>query len=192
MIVIDDFYSDPYTIRKAALGLVYDTKSFCAGVESHQPVAHKAMPKLAQYVGDYAWWKDKHDVQCYQSLHKGHRGFQRPHEHGDRSAPPHYRQWCAEVTLTLPEHVKGSLDFFQCRKHKASILRRQDVEDEFGSEDFDQLFSVELRFNRCVLFEANLAHALSKRAKVGTTLEDGSLTQLFFFFSGYNPDYNNH
>lgn len=192
MIVIDNFYSDPYAVRKAALGLTYDTKSFSAGVESHESVPHKAMTKLSQVIGDYVWWQSKHDVQCYQSLHGGHKACQRPHEHGDRSAPSHYRQWCAEVTLTLPEHVSGSLDFFQCKKHGASILARHFVEDDFGSEGFRRLFSVPLAFNRCVLFEANLAHALSKSAKVGKTLEDGSLTQTFFFFSGYNPDYNNN
>lgn len=191
MIVFDDFYSDPYAIRKAALGLTYDTESVGTGVESHEPIPHKAMTKLAELIGDFIWWESQHNVQCVQLLHSGHAKHQRPHVHGDRATPSHYRQWCAEITLTLPEHVRGSLDIFTCRKYKTSVLARHIDEDDFGSEGFDKLLSVPLKFNRCILFEANIAHALSKSAKVGTKVDDGSLTHTFFFCSGYNPAYNN-
>ena len=196
IIVVDDFYKQPNTVRSLAINAeyapVYSLSPNFAGRESaHSYYTESVVSALSGLV------QSRIEVDPQKNAF----GRFRLAKQGDaRRTRVHFdnTKWSAVLYLTPPEHCAGGTVFF---KHKATglygppndgelnrlgYLSRQDFDSNVVAEDtlvchrWDESVRVSMAYNRLVVFRGSeLFHGSD--FLFGHTSEDCRLTQVFFF-----------
>ncbi len=194
LIIVDDFFDDPLTIRDAALKLGYpelDIATYFPGRNSGQPLFVTGLDdEIMRLVGE----------QLTPTPHTGHAKCRitltgdkgRGDVHMDQS------HWSGILYLSLPEHCQGGTDFFRhlpTNTERAPIYPEEldalgfksgtDVIEKIINPDtndpskWERLMRVPMRFNRLILLRPWLWHAPCPG--FGDSLENGRLVYLLFF-----------
>ncbi len=197
LIVIDDFYSNPDTVRSAALKADYpepEGERRYPGRNSAQQFPVKGLePAISQIVGEPLV-----GASHPQASHTRFRITLADDEarymvHVD----PTPLTLVGVLYLTLPEHCQGGTAFFrhngldsdrtpltEAELHAYGVpdirtLLRQDGNDP---DKWQHLMTVPMRFNRLILYRPWMWH--SATPGFGDCLENGRLIQLFAFLPG--------
>ena len=193
--VIDEFHPNPHALRERALAFDYSVPGRYPGLNSRQKVQ---MPWLdavvSRIVGEpvHAPWTEDFS---HGSVRLALAADNRPARiHIDES------DWTGVLTLTLPEHCRGSggTEFY---RHIPTNTDRLPINAErlieAGYQTYDDLkrdvldrdaldrskwelsMSVPMRFNRLVLLQPQYWHTAGE--SFGNSVADGRLVYLMFF-----------
>lgn len=179
IIVIDDFLANPDAVRALALSQTF-VKMHCAGLRTHDRFLHVApfREEFEEVLQRKLTHWDDNDANgrfqvCFES-----------------DAIPYHTdtQSRAGVLFLTPDApLDAGLSFFRGR---LSGLRGRSADPrlmeltfgggaEFDRSRWEEVDRIGNRYNRLVLFDAQLAHGAT--AYFGTTLANGRLFQNFFF-----------
>lgn len=194
--IIDDFYSDPYQVRKHAL----ETSYF-------------AIKESTKHLSVEGPWPGKISKDCYKpkdldlrvskALGKivsssppkaGVSGFFRISKHNDYSATFCHidgvteilgnKQYAGVLYLSeIDESIEGTI-FHRHKKHNLTkietISQYKKVESDFDKEDqWEIVDSVNYKFNRLVVYDASTVHSIGPL--FGNCDSTARLTQIFIF-----------
>jgi len=197
IIVVDDFYNDPYEIRRIATGFDYpvpDEQQNYPGRNSADRLIVKGLDQIISQVVN-------EPVKAEMSQFHGHCRISLD---GDDAARKYYVHidpglyWSGIVYLTLPEHCQGGTEFYrhiETGTDRCPIYQHE-VEaygvktyheagakiigpDSNDLSKWEHLMTVPMRFNRLVLLRPWLWHTAGP--SFGDSFENGRFVQLFFF-----------
>lgn len=204
LIVYDDFYSDPTALRAIALDTEFEESS-----SGNYPGKNSKLQHFPNEFKDFFSWLAGEPLKPSAGSHCGGFRIQNANETGKQfihvDLPSMETTWAAICYLSLPEHytnedgtVKDAGSKFW--KHKETGMEQMPRDVEYlasiginGPQDLKvfmdtqgtdpskwfNTFSVPIKFNRLILFKANLWH--SQGELFGDNKENGRLIQTFFF-----------
>ena len=196
VVVIDDFYADPFQVREAALGLNYPEPPadvYYPGCTSREALLPSNSDEMFQFIlrEPVTGAKNSTHGHCRYSLAGAHRPAEVHIDPG--------KCWAGIVYLTLDKDCRGGTDFF---RHKAHGTDRAPITDEEAKEIYgmdtckeavrkliyddghhldrwDHLMTMPMKFNRLALFRPWMWH--TSGVDFGDSIENGRLVQLLFF-----------
>lgn len=196
IIIVDDFYEDPDSIRNIALNakyLKFNDDANYPGYESIQAFyaqdhanRFESLIKKEIYINP-----DRYVYGKFRYSTSGAKSYSDIHIDSPK--------WSAIIYLTLDKDCRGGLGIY---KHKKTgILKVPDTEQEFKELGFKDFYDMDLRlvspdtknkdawelvefipmkYNRLVLFRGSkYFHSITE--KFGTSVENARLTHSFFF-----------
>jgi len=168
LIIVDDFYTNPYEVREYALGLNFETFGNYPGVRSC-PESDTQSNYLKEYFEKnivhseiYHWHNDYNT--CYQYTTENAKTW----VHQDET------DWAGVLYLTPDAPVKSGTGIY-----KAIV----DNPDENILNNWEQVDFIGNIFNRLVVYRGSLFHR-SVLPGFGKDKETGRLFQTFFFNTG--------
>ena len=193
-LVVDDFLSNVYQIRDAALKLNYPKHThpqLFPGRNASQKLNIQGLDSIiCQLVGEKV-------IQATEST-SGHCRVALENEIGKHNVHVDPHQWSALLYLTLPEHCHGGTDFY---KHIPTNMDRVPLNDmELNQLNFTSYYDVQnkiilphtnqkkqweltthipMRFNRLVIFRSWLYH--NAGPAFGTNITNGRLIYPLFY-----------
>jgi hypothetical protein len=195
LLIVDDFYDDPMTIRRGALLTEYPDhggKAYFAGRNSRRYLINDgivgAVSRLVGYPLAVA-----PDMAC------GHFRISLASDRGrsDVHTDPGV-DWSGVLYLNLPGQCRGGTSFYRHRRlgldgvpldqAEARRLGFSDrdhlrstviAEDSLDRSKWERTLTVPMRFNRLILFRPWLWHTAAEN--FGDSMETGRLIQVFFF-----------
>ena len=195
VIIVDEFYPDPYKVREIALGFDYpEQDGNYPGRNSGQRLHIDGLDAAVSDIIGHSVTGDmtQAHAQFRVTLAEDQARY---HVHVDTGV-----HWSGVAYLSLPEHCMGGTELF---RHIETGTDRAPINDKelllFGAETpqdainrvmtadandsskWEKVMTLPMRFNRLVLFRPWLWHAAS--TGFGTTPEDGRLIQGLFFGS---------
>ena len=193
-LIIDDFLSEPETVRKVALGLNYpkpDKATYFPGRNSQQPLPTGDLDKVVQeLVGE--------PLRPAPGTAHGKCRITLQEDKGDGNVHIDKAHWSGILYLNLPHQCQGGTDFFRhlpTDTERAPVtpedLKRMgykhatEVWDDFLLKDtndeskWEKIYSVPMRFNRLTLFRPWLWH--NAGPSFGQCKETGRLVMLLFY-----------
>ena len=197
VIIVDDFYSDPYAIRNIALAAEYEAKSMgnYPGRNSVKNFWNDELTQsISQITGELVTPNSQPFCGKFRFICKDDVAKQIIHfDHSPK------QKWAGVIYLNLPEHCKDTDSGTTMYRHKASgtsvapfdhvealnigVTTLQDMKIFFETEGVNKsLWSPDLKvdnkFNRLVLFRPWMWHAMENH--FGTDVTNSRLTQLVF------------
>lgn len=201
IIIVDDFYDDPHQVRDGALqhGDFREVGTWPGKGWDDAPVDQATMDVFAHLVGAPSiWWVKKIGkfrlATASEAVTKGASGHHFTCHVDGYDDPPQLwgkEQFAALVYLSRDEDCKGGTSFF---KHKPTGLvalphDKQDLvplSDYSDPSKWEKWNEVPMRFNRCLIFQANLFHHQALPYGFGDRPENARLTHNFWFYT-QNP-----
>jgi hypothetical protein len=197
LIVVDDVYDDPESIRRAALRLRYPPPANGANYAGRNSADKFMLPDtdrmLSWVAGEPLTGAADRAHGAFRLTLAGDAG--RYHVHVDVGI-----DWSGVLYLSPPEACRGGTAFFRHRATgtdnapvNAADLARCNAsspkealdrilgQDSNDAAKWEALMTVPMRFNRLVLFRSLLWHSAGDG--FGRSLENGRLVQLFFLRS---------
>jgi len=191
--VIDDFYTDPDSVREFALTSRYRDSSI-SGTRSlisdgRHPDTRTTLERIAHYAGCTADWQQIQriydfweEASCGEfQLRLANMGRGRPHSHNTG-------QWVGIVYLSRDDHTHPGT--YLLRHNPSGAEHFSDVppalyqelkRDSLLPDLWTVTFSPQMKYNRLFLFDSRLFHAESEG--FGTDTASGRLVQIFNFIS---------
>lgn len=197
ILVVDDFYDEPYKVREAALEFPYQDR----GEQSNYPGVNSLSEIEIQGLNEYVSRLVHEPLRG--TPRSGHCRFRIAMTGDDDKARLNIHvdgqsYWSGIVYLTLPEYCQGGTEFYRhkelgsdhaplfdkdvrkfgessCALFTKKIIRR----DSNDPSKWDHVMTIPMRFNRCILFRPWFWH--TSGPSFGDTLESARLVQLFFF-----------
>jgi hypothetical protein len=173
LIIVDDFYQDPDSVRNYALSQEFSVRGNFPGCRTapYLPDDVKlAISHHMQFAGGVTNW-------CMDS---GYSGAFQLTTAGDRSwiHSDYYNMWAAVCYLTPHAPHSGGTGFF---RHRATGEHLRSLHDHEGQDytKWDLFDVVGNKYNRLVIYRADLFH--TSLDYFGSTPQDGRLFQTFFF-----------
>lgn len=200
VIVVDNFYEDPDAVRRFALGLNYITYAsykgrpfwFSSALEirdnpikgkgvrlANEPIKVRLAEIIRCPVDDDTWetsgdgWNGAFHYKV-RSYFPG--ATSKIHNHAGRDSDVR-EGWSGLVYLS--KDSKGGAGTSIWRDKKTGLCYSNDSVYTLNHDDFELMLNIENRYNRLVLFYANVFHVGEEG--FGTKLEDARLFQTFFF-----------
>ncbi len=193
MIVIDDFYADPESVRRRALACDYAAKEQILTYPGHnavEPFLPEGLDRIASViVGE--------DVKGF-TQRQSHHGKFRVTLEGEKSryqvhVDPSSLWWVGVVYLTLPAQCQGGTAFYRHKKLGYDSTPPPDALAAAGYPDvktllaqdgpdldkWEHLMTVPMRFNRLILYRPWMWH--SAAPGFGDSPETGRLIQVLSF-----------
>lgn len=197
LLVVDDFYDDPYKIRETALRFPYqdlEDQNNYPGVNSLSQIEIEGLNEYVSRLVHEPLKGTPRSGHCrFRIAMAGDDDRARFTIHVDGQS-----YWSGIVYLTLPEHCRGGTEFYRHRELQSdhAPLYDEDVKkfgatscalftknlinrDSNDSSKWEHLMTVPMRFNRCILFRPWFWHTSGH--SFGDSLENARLVQLFFF-----------
>jgi hypothetical protein len=196
-LIIDDFYDDPHVVRDAALHAEYENRIDGAYYPGDNSIGYFELEGLNEVVSNLVHepvMGTPHTAHCRFRMAKGgaeSRATLRIHVDGAN-------YWSGIVYLNLPEQCRGGTEFYRHKKlgsdhaplydkdvaqfgYESCATYTQDLtrRDSNDPANWEYVFTVPMRFNRCVLFRPWFWHTPSE--SFGDSKEDARLIQMFFF-----------
>jgi hypothetical protein len=195
-LIIDNFYDDPYPVRDAALRTEYENRgsAYYPGDNSARAFEIEGLNEMVSRLVHEPVMGTPHTTHCQFRIAKAgaeSRATLRMHVDGAN-------YWSGIVYLSLPEHCLGGTEFY---RHKEMGMDHAPLYDsevaQFGSDScalftqelterdsndaskWEHLFTIPMRFNRCVLFRPWFWH--TSGISFGDREENARLIQTFFF-----------
>jgi hypothetical protein len=174
LIIAEDFYDDPDTVRSFALAQPFDVVGNYPGVRTKpfiNDVVKIAISKLVETTAGPVtnWHEDCGFTGAFQLCTANDRTW----IHADS-----YNTWAGVLYLTPNAPLSGGTSLY---RHKATGNRAK-VDDDYESYDYTKWEEVDRIgniYNRLILYRGNMFHASVDY--FGSTYEDGRLFQTFFF-----------
>lgn len=193
-LIVDDFLSNPYDVRKQALSLTYDPafkKGNYPGLLSSQALK---MDGVDQAVSNII----RTPVTAAPGTSHGHCRLTMGGDKGKSGVHVDPCFFSGILFLSKPEHCKGGTDFFRHRRTGLDSVPTQQTDllasgytdpnilieevvnkDTLLSSRWERTMRAPMRFNRLILFNPWLFH--NAGPAFGKTPETGRLVCLFFF-----------
>lgn len=204
--IIDNFYPDPYLVRRYALSLPFkeiessQEKTFYKGqlTAPQHGFSQLGLELIADQLRKLIYWP--------MPTGEFRLIYERERDDPDRKTWIHFdsmvTRYAAIVYLNEPGQCEGGTAFYRHREtgwddvpdfdsgawHEAMTRTNKTPErllKTFEADGFDidskwdQLAAVPMRFNRCIVFDSRQFHA--RLSGFGRSAGDGRLTQNFFF-----------
>jgi hypothetical protein len=173
LLIIDNFYSNPDSVRDYALRQPFDVTGNYPGKRT-KPYLPPDLKDAIQYwmnpVGKITnWFEDYGYTGAFQSA----TSIDRTWIHAD-----HFNKWAGVCYLTPDAPLSGGTAIY---KHKESGEYRRSDKDYEGRDytKWDLVDRVGNKYNRLVLYRGDLFHASIDY--FGENIFDGRLFQTFFF-----------
>lgn len=195
-LIIDDFYPDPYLVRDLALDAEYENKEdkYYPGDNSTMPFDPPRLSEIVSSLVGEPVMGTRHTAHCgFRIAMAGAESGASLRMHVDGA-----NYWSGIVYLSLPEHCRGGTEFYRHKGlgsdraplydsevqqlgYDSCALFTQDLtrKDSNDPSAWEYLFTVPMRFNRCVLFRPWFWHTSGE--SFGDCKENARLIQLFFF-----------
>ena len=177
VIITDDFYGDPDSVRQFALSQAFDVTGNYPGSRTKSflnPDIKEAIQTIVWPVGgEITKW---YDVDGMTGSFQLTTAADRSWIHTD-----HFNKWAAVCYLTPNAPVTAGTGLFQYKKNGA----RTSVEmgnEAYDAQDMTKWIMYDVisnRYNRLVMYRGDLFH--SSLDYFGSGFEDGRLFQVFFF-----------
>jgi Family of unknown function (DUF6445) len=172
IIVIDDFYSNPYEVRNFALEQEFNVAGNYPGLRT-QPLIndstkHGLRDILFQSSGEVIDWQDNQYTGCFQLCYDNDKTW----VHTDA-----FNTWSGVVYLTPDAPLEAGTALYRHKRtgHRTDLGEVYEPQDYSKWEVTDMVGNV---FNRLILFRGNLWHAAN--GYFGNTRASGRLIQTFF------------
>lgn len=175
LIIVDDFYQDPDSVRNFALQQKFDVKGNYPGIRTQPFMNDSAKSVISGLVyhagGNVTKWHDYDGgyCGCFQLCTSADRTW----IHADS-----FNTWAAVCYLTPNAPISGGTAIYKHKQsgemsfkgehHESSDITKWDMVDRVGN-----------LYNRLVLYRGDLFH--SSIDYFGSGFEDGRLFQTFFF-----------
>lgn len=196
IIIVDDFYPDPDTIRKYALNAEYekrDGKNWPGRDSINEFHINGLTDQISSIVGEPLITKSCNKCSYFRISKENEYGTQDIHFDPNPSLI-----WAGVCYLTPIENLQGGTKFWRHTEYgweqspsleegtKRGISNVQEMKKFFETDGKDhtkwtEVMNVPFRYNRLILFRPWLFH--SNGELFGTTNENARLVQLFFFHS---------
>jgi len=196
-LIIDNFYEDPYEVRQAGLNAEYERRVgevYYPGDNSVGSYEIKGLNEVVSSLVHEPVMRTPHTAHCrFRIATAGAESQASLRMHVDGA-----NYWSGIVYLSLPEQCQGGTEFYRHREMNSDRAPLYDREvAEYGSEScaiftqnltrrdsndaskWEHLFTVPMRFNRCVIFRPWFWH--TSGISFGDRPENARLIQLFFF-----------
>jgi hypothetical protein len=176
LIVIDNFYTSPDTVRQYALQQEFNVTGNYPGKRSRPYLSDDIKNAIAynmQFAGKITDWFNHNPDAAYSGAFQITTANDRTWIHSD-----FHNMWAGVLYLTPNAPVSSGTAFY---RHKATGKYRRDPVDYEGYdytkwEKFDVIGN---KYNRLILFRGDLFHA--SLDYFGHDLDTGRLFQTFFF-----------
>jgi hypothetical protein len=173
LLIIDDFYTSPDTVRSYALQQPFEIKGNFPGARTKPYLSSDikgAINQIMSFAGGVTDWFDGADCTgCFQIATSNDRTW----IHSD-----HFNMWAGVLYLTPnAPHTSGTALY----RHK-STGQYSRVDSDHEGYDFtkwDQFDVVGNKYNRLVIYRGDMFHA--SLDYFGDNLNNGRLFQVFFF-----------
>jgi hypothetical protein len=196
-LIIDDFYDDPHMVRNAAMHADYEPRIgevYYPGDNSVRALEIDGLNDVVSRLVQEPVMRTPHTAHCrFRMAMAGAEAEASLRMHVDGA-----NYWSGIVYLSLPEHCRGGTEFYRHKEldsdhaplydrevtqfgYDSCALFTQDLtkKDSNDASKWEHLFTVPMRFNRCVLFRPWFWHTPSE--SFGDRPENARLIQLFFF-----------
>lgn len=181
VIITDNFYGDPDSVRKFALSQIFDVKGNYPGARTRSFLNAELKEAIQTVVwnggGEVTNWFEK----------DGYTGSFQLTTASDRSwiHSDHFNKWAGVLYLTPDAPASSGTGLFMYKKNNATTSVEMGTEP-YDAQDMTKWHKYDIianRYNRLVLYRGDLFH--SSLDYFGSTSEDGRLFQLFFFDTVY-------
>jgi hypothetical protein len=172
LIVVDNFYSNPYDVRDFALQQEFNIVGNYPGARTIPFLNDSTKQGLSDILysssGNVRNWHDDQYTGCFQICYEDHKTW----VHTDS-----FNTWSGIVYLTPSAPLEAGTNLFRHKRtgHRTDLGETYEPQDYSKWEITDQIGNV---FNRLVLFRGDLWHAAS--SYFGNTLASGRLIHTFF------------
>ena len=174
LIVVDNFYADPDSVRSFALKQEFNVKGNFPGVRTKSfltPDVVSAIEHNMQFAGKIT---NTFDNNGFTGAFQLTNAWDRTWIHAD-----HHNMWAGVCYLTPDApHTSGTGLY----RHKATGEHRRVAEDQHEGYDYtkwDLFDKIGNKYNRLILYRGDLFHA--SLDYFGDNLQTGRLFQTFFF-----------
>lgn len=196
-LIIDEFYDNPYEVRDAALNAEYERRTddvYYPGDNSVGPFQVNGLNEIVSSLVHEPVIGTPGTAHCrFRMAMAGAESRATLRIHVDGA-----NYFSGIVYLNLPEHCRGGTEFYRHRGldsdhaplydsdvtqfgYDSCAIFTQDLtrKDSNDESNWEHLFTVPMRFNRCVLFRPWFWHTPSE--SFGDRKENARLIQMFFF-----------
>lgn len=187
LIVVEDFYPNPYEVREFALKQTFKPTGYAPGYRTVQffpEVLQQQIQKiLLNHAGNIKTWSEVCGSFNYTTAFC-FKNWKGPVIHTDASSG-----WAGVLYLTPDAPVNSGTAIYKNKRLAESVFERTDY-PAVGT-DWDDWTKWELqdmvgnRFNRLVLYRGNNAHAPFQQNHFGHDMYTGRMTQVFFFTTDF-------
>ena len=173
LIIVEDFYTSPDTVRSYALQQPFNIKGNFPGMRTQPYLPDSVKGAINHHMafagGVTNWFEDASYTGCFQISTANDRTW----IHSD-----FHNMWAGVLYLTPnAPHTSGTALY----RHKATGEHSR-VTDDHESYDYtkwDEFDVIGNRYNRLILYRGNMFHA--SLDYFGSNPQDGRLFQVFFF-----------
>ena len=175
LIVIENFYPDPYKVRNEALNMDFEVKGNYPGQRTKPCLYPGIKEKFESIIGrPIVYWPTESYNGSFQWVTENDRSW----IHRDQT------RWSALVFLTPDAPKDGGTIIYHHIPTNKSYAETEEIERQMGDstyrpEDWQILDRIGNNFNRCIMFRGERCH-ISDRY-FGTELSNARLFQTFFF-----------
>lgn len=174
VIIVDDFYSNPDSVRQFALNQEFKIRGNFPGMRTvsfiNEDVKDTVQTILWNAAGEITEWNVGDGLTgCFEIATAADRSW----IHTD-----HFNTWAGVIYLTPDAPLSGGTGLFM---HKRTGARTSAELAQYESQDmtkWDMVDRVGNRYNRMVLYRSNMFH--TSLDYFGSDLQTGRLFQLFF------------
>lgn len=196
--ILDDFYTDPWEVRKLASTADYGLPGTYAGRDSQAFGQMSTMEYFGNILQDKLFWLTEQgrfrlSLESDTTKSASHFDVEYENLHFLRENPT-WEPYTAVIYLSKPDiDEKSSLQF---TRHKETgleevIFPHQMAREEHDNHDaWEVVYEIPHKFNRCILFRGRQFHNVTKPYGFGKDFDTGRLIQTFFFYKGFNPKFH--
>jgi hypothetical protein len=181
LIIVDDFYGDPDSVRQFALQQEYNVIGNFPGARTKSFLSPEIKESIQTLIWDAGgeitkWYADNGYTGSFQKTYASDRSW----IHTD-----HFNKWAAVCYLTPNAPVSSGTGLFLYKKNKARFTAEmgQESYDAQDMTKWEMVDRVSNRYNRLVMYRGDLFH--SSLDYFGSTDQDCRLFQVFFFDTIY-------
>jgi hypothetical protein len=176
LIIVDDFYNNPYDVRNYALAQEFDVRGNYPGLRTQPYLTDditKAIEFNMQFAGKITDFMNTDPNASYSGAFQLAMASDRTWIHAD-----HHNMWAAVCYLNPDAPHTGGTALY---RHKETGQHRRADKDHDGYDytKWDKFDVIGNKFNRLIIYRGDLFHA--SLDYFGDSKETGRLFQTFFF-----------
>lgn len=182
IIITDDFYGDPDSVREFALLQPFDVTGNYPGARTKSFLNADIKEALQTIV-----WSSGGEITNWYNIDGMTGSFQLATAQ-DRSwiHTDHFNKWAAVCYLTPDAPVTSGTGLFLYNKNGARTVSEMDPTEQYDAQDMTKWTMYDIvsnKYNRLVMYRGDLFH--SSLDYFGSSAQDGRLFQVFFFDTQY-------